>query len=151
MAIIAVGIIIYFISANRSQAPTVGTGANTTSNGTALSPATNVGVKPPTASKTTSVPAVTKDGIYIVSYLSSGFKPQTLEIKRGTTVRFTNNSTKAMRIASFDPANSQAPQSLSQPKTVGKGGVYEYTFNDAGSFGYANMNNSADRGTVTVK
>ena len=90
---------------------------------------------------------VIKNGMYIVSYENSGFQPKTLDIKPRSSVRFVNDSSKALRVASTDTTVSQT---LSQPKTVGKGGYYDYTFNDIGVYPFANMNNTADRGVVTV-
>ncbi|MFA5841970.1 MAG: cupredoxin domain-containing protein [Candidatus Paceibacterota bacterium] len=92
---------------------------------------------------------VVKDGMYIVSYENTGFNPKKLEINRGKSVRFVNNSTKAMRVG--DTTNIPAFQAFNQPKTVGKGGTYEYTFNDVGTYEYANQNNTADKGTIVVR
>lgn len=154
VAIIAIGIITYVISANKSQAPTVTTDVNNSSE-QASNTLPVAGSGKTTASKTSSVTQssvpLIKDGIYIISYKNSGFSPQSLEVKRGTAVRFINDSTKAMRIGSIGMTNSPSYQDLSQPKTVGKGSYYEYTFNDAGTFGYMNTNNSADTGSIVIK
>jgi plastocyanin len=92
---------------------------------------------------------VMKDGMYIVSYGNNGFSPASLEIDRGESVRFVNDSTKAMRVGGT--TDIPALQAFNQPKTVGQGGTYEYTFNDPGIYEYANYNNTADKGAVIVK
>ena len=107
----------------------------------------------PTASKPatgSSLPRITKDGIYIINYLPSGFVPRTLEVPIGKSVRFVNNSGKAMRISSTDTTNNPVYNAFNQSKTVGQGGIYEYTFTDKGIFGYRNLNNPVDQGVVTI-
>jgi len=100
---------------------------------------------------TSSYPSMTKDGIYIIYYKPSGFSPNVLNIVAGKSVRFINNSGKAMRIGSADNTNNPIYAAFNQPKTVGQGGIYEYTFNDRGSFSYKNLNASADQGVIVVK
>lgn len=107
---------------------------------------------PKTAPKTTAVtPSLTTEGIYVVSYKPSGFTPQTLEIATGKSVRFLNNSGKTMRIASMDTTGSPVYSALNQSKTVGQGGVYEYTFIYQGTYAYQNINYPGDQGTIVVK
>lgn len=113
-------------------------------------PAPTPAVKTPVPAKATT-PAVTADGIYLVYYNPSGFSPRTLEIPLGKSVRFVNNSGKAMRISSSDNTDSPVFAALNQSKTVGQGGVYEYTFIYKGSYSYNNINNPADQGVVIVK
>lgn len=103
----------------------------------------------PTAPKMTSV-TILKDGSYLVSYTDRGFIPATLEIKTGKSVHFVNNSNKAMSLTTTEP-NSQIYGEFNQGKTVGKGGVYDFTFLNAGSWSYMNRNNQGDRGVVMVK
>lgn len=116
---------------------------------------TTTSVKVPskaTAPKTTtpSAPAMTKDGAYIVSYTERGFVPATLEIKKGKSVHFVNNSNKAMSLTTTDP-NSQVFIELNQERSVGRGGSYDFTFLSLGSWGYMNRNNTVDKGVVMVK
>jgi plastocyanin len=96
-------------------------------------------------------PSMTADGTYVVYYGSSGFSPRLLEIPLGKSVRFVNNSGKAMRISSSDNTNSPIYAALNQSKTVGQGGIYEYTFIYKGSYSYNNINNPIDQGIVVVK
>ena len=115
-------------------------------------PATTV--RSVTPAKTTSVsvattPSITKDGSYLVSYTATGFIPPVIEIKAGKSVRFVNDSNKAMSITSQEP-NSQVYGELNQGKTVGRGGTYDFTFLTAGTWKYMNRNNSLDTGVVVV-
>lgn len=149
LIIIAAGIF-YFISAKKIQAPTVEVGGTNIAIATSTDKTTPV-VNDMKSAPAKSQPVITKNGTYIVSYESSGFKPDTIEIKRGTPVRFVNNSTKSLRVASTDTTNNPIFQAFSQPKTMGKGGIFEYTFNDVGTYYYTNQFNSAAKGTVVVK
>lgn len=99
---------------------------------------------------TTSMPAIAKDGSYLVYYTNKGFSPSPLTIKVGKSVRFVNNSSKAMSLTSTS-VDSQAQSEFNQEKTVGQGGVYDFTFMSAGTWGYMNRNNKADLGTVIVQ
>lgn len=103
-----------------------------------------------TAPKTSVTPTLTKDGSYLVSYTASGFSPRTITIKSGKSVHFVNNSNKAMSLTSTDVDN-QTHLEFNQGKTVGQGGVYDFTFMSAGTWGYMNRNNQADRGTIIVQ
>lgn len=106
-----------------------------------------------TAPKTTTTGAATilKDGSYLVTYTNTGFSPKTLTIKKGKSVHFVNNSSKAMSLTTTDTTNSQVYAEFNQGKTVGKGGSYDFTFLSSGTWGYMNRNNQVDRGTVIVQ
>lgn len=99
---------------------------------------------------TTSAPAMTKEGYYLVSYSNNGFVPGILTINVGKSVRFVNNSSKAMSLVSIDP-DSHVYGEFNQGKTVGSGGIYDFTFLTAGTWGYINRNNPSDRGTIIVQ
>ncbi len=104
---------------------------------------------PKTVPSTTPTPVI-KNGVYVINYTTSGFSPNQLEIAVGKSVRWTNNSDKAMRIFSND-TGSTVFTTLNSSKTVGKGGVYEFTFLYKGAWGYHNQNNSGDTGLIIVK
>lgn len=102
-----------------------------------------------TTKTTTTLPAMTKEGYYLISYTDKGFVPKTLEIKAGKSVRFVNNASKAMRIFADDKTSSLYNE-MNQSKTVGRGGIYDFTFVSAGTWAYHNENNVADKGVVIV-
>lgn len=86
-----------------------------------------------------------------VKYTDSGFTPNTLTIKVGTQVTFTNDSSSPMWVASNPhPVHSDLP-GFDELKGVDKGGSYTYTFQKAGSWKYHNHLNSADGGVVLVE
>lgn len=116
--------------------------------------ATTTKTAPGTATKTTTVktttsPAIAKDGAYIISYENTGFKPKTLTIQVGKSVRFINNSSKAMLIYATDQKD-RIYSSLNQSKTVGKGGIYNFMFTQTGVWSYYNYNNPTDTGIIIV-
>ncbi len=123
---------------------------------TTTSPTTATPVKKTTVTATSNTATgassvIAKDGSYLVYYTSSGFSPATLTIKKGKSVRFINTSNKAMSITTTDMTNSQVYSELNQSKTVGSGGTYDFTFLTAGTWGYTNRNNVADKGVVVVQ
>jgi plastocyanin len=72
---------------------------------------------------------------YLVSYTGS-FLPNALTIKRGETIRFTNNS------------NSTLELSLAGKHALHRAEYFEYTFTKTGTFIFSN---DSTEGTVTVK
>jgi len=96
----------------------------------------------------------------LVSYTDRGFEPATVTIKKGQTVRFTNNSSDDVWIAAssagggklyprvqdecgsstFDTCKGQRPQEF-----------WEFTFDIAGTWGYADNLHKGNTGIVVVK
>ncbi len=75
---------------------------------------------------------------YLVSYTDKGFTPKTLSVKKGETVRFTNNSGSTLQL------------SLSGATPLAHGQYFEYTFASSGASIYSD-GTPAHTGTVTVK
>ena len=108
---------------------------------------------PPKKTETTTKPAlplITKDGIYLIYYTNSGFYPLTIIIPSGTTVRFINNSDKAMKVFAKDYLFDNKYAQLNQSNTASKGETYSYVFLEKGDWNYYNNFNSEDTGTVIV-
>ncbi|OGG56009.1 hypothetical protein A2680_00545 [Candidatus Kaiserbacteria bacterium RIFCSPHIGHO2_01_FULL_55_37] len=74
---------------------------------------------------------------YLVSYTASGFAPNALSVKKGETVRFTNNTSAPLQLTLAG----------TEPPILDRGEYFEYTFATSGSFDYSDGNNA---GTVTV-
>lgn len=87
----------------------------------------------------------------VVKYTESGFAPNILTIKVGTTVTFMNETGSAMWVASAVHPTHQLLPGFDQLKSVGKGGTYDYTFVKVGTWKYHNHMNSGDTGTVVVQ
>jgi len=103
----------------------------------------------------------------LVTYTDAGFSPKTLSVKVGETVRFVNNSTHAMWVASdnhpthteYDGTNTMQHCSsgaatggtFDECKGVDPNTVYSFTFTKAGTFEYHNHMRASDTGSITVK
>ena len=99
--------------------------------------------------------AIEKGGVSAVAtssvqYGDSGFTPNTVSVKAGTTVRFSNQSSRGMWVASAVHPTHQLLPGFDQLQSVGKGGTYEYTFAKVGTWKYHNHVNATDTGTVVV-
>lgn len=85
-----------------------------------------------------------------VTYTDSGFSPNTITVKKGTTVKFVNQGSGGMRVASAVHPTHQLLPGFDQLKSVVKGGTYEYTFEKVGTWKYHNHVNVSDTGSVVV-
>lgn len=104
-----------------------------------LSDAIRVGVAPrPSVTESTTIDALaeTRGFQALVSYTDHGFEPSNISIKRGDTVRFTNNSSGALRIN----ASELAPREF-----------LEMTFDTSGTQTVTNALNAAHTGTIRVE
>ncbi|HAT68829.1 MAG: hypothetical protein A2481_04380 [Candidatus Yonathbacteria bacterium RIFOXYC2_FULL_47_9] len=104
----------------------------------------------PASGATSIAPTMTKSGAYLVSYTDSGFVPAKIEIQKGKSVHFVNNSNKAMSLTTVDP-NSQVFREFNQEGSVGRGGTYDFTFLTEGTWWYVNRNSQKELGTIIVK
>lgn len=68
---------------------------------------------------------------YLVSYSDSGFHPVTLSVKRGETVRISNNSRMPVQLS----------LSGSKIASFGRAEYFEYLFTEAGSFTFSDGTN----------
>jgi plastocyanin len=155
----------YFLLAHTTQAPVTnpvleGSGTSApleTTNpnppaDTQVSAAASVSVTPPASFAT-------------VTYTDNGFSPKTLNVAVGTTVKFVNNSSHSMWVASgvhpthtaYDGTTLQqhcegtSSTSFDECTAVGAGNTYSFTFSKAGSFNYHNHVRANDFGTIVVK
>lgn len=101
--------------------------------------------------KTTTTTTTTTQGTTKVSYTDTGFSPATVTIKAGSTVKFTNNSSQSMWVASDPHPIHNGLAGFDERASVEKGGTYSFTFSKAGTFGYHNHLNPSDTGTVIVE
>lgn len=86
-----------------------------------------------------------------VIYTDSGFSPQTVEISQGETVRFVNESSRPMWVASnVHPAHNILP-TFDQFGVSGFGESYEYTFEQSGEWKYHDHVNASEIGTIIVR
>jgi plastocyanin len=100
-------------------------------------------------------------GPVTINYTSDGFSPSTVTINSGDTVIWKNQSDRNMWVASaVHPTHTIYPEQ-SEGQCLGsafdaceatpKDSVYEFTFNETGSWKYHNHTRSAHIGTVVVE
>lgn len=85
-----------------------------------------------------------------VTYGASGFAPNSVSVKKGTAVVWTNQSQAGMWVASAIHPTHQLLPGFDQLKSVSAGGTYEYTFVKVGTWKYHNHVQAGDIGTVMV-
>ncbi len=95
----------------------------------------------------------------VVSYTDNGFEPAQTVIKRGDTVRFTNNSTGKMWVTAAANGGSVYPgssescgQSAFDTCTpLAPNEIWEFTFEKAGTWSYQNNVDAQFAGTIRVQ
>lgn len=111
--------------------------------------------KPVVSKPVTTKPVVTNTVIEIprlvVFYTDQGFSPSIREVNKGEEVTFINNSSRGMRIASFQKDNLGYYPGFSQPRTVSRGESFKFTFLEEGAWNYHNLNYENDKGIIVVK
>lgn len=114
--------------------------------------------RPPYTEEIAAQLAASKGFNHLVSYTEAGFEPQTITVRAGETVRFTNNSLGSMWVAaatemgSIYPAPGVCGQSAFDIcKEVGPGMFYEFTFEKKGTWGYHDLSEPAKTGAVVVE
>lgn len=83
-----------------------------------------------------------------VRYTDEGFAPESVTVSAGQTVRFVNESSGGMWVASNDHPTHEELEGFDQLST---GDSYEFTFTQTGEWDYHNHVNSGDEGTVVVE
>ncbi|HEX5774813.1 MAG TPA: hypothetical protein VFY28_02540 [Candidatus Paceibacterota bacterium] len=98
-----------------------------------------------------------------VTYTDNGFAPATMTLAVGDTVRFVNESSRSLWVASdahpthteYDgtalSAHCATGGSFDQCAATPTGSVYTFTFSKAGTFDYHNHARATDGGTIVVE
>lgn len=89
--------------------------------------------------------------VYTVFFTDGVFSPTNLQINRGDTVRFKNDSLFPIRVVSDPhPSHKDLPgfDSISE---IPSQGIFSYTFTQRGIFGYHNEKKPEENGTIIVK
>lgn len=97
---------------------------------------------------------------YLVSYTNQGFEPATLTIKKGQTVRFTNNSSEGLWAAATGASGKIYPagngsecgqSAFDSCSPIGAGEFWEFTFKSTGTWSYQNNVDTKMTGNITVQ
>ncbi len=103
----------------------------------------------------------------VVAYSDKGFSPATVTIAEGTTVTWTNTSSRPMWVASgnhpthtvYDGTSASdhcvngaatSATVFDECTAIPSGGSYSFTFTKVGSWSYHNHTHASDTGTVVV-
>lgn len=89
------------------------------------------------------------DGIYVVRYTDEGFVPSSIQIAKGKSIRFVNQSSKGMRIF-FEEQSQTGTKEYNQPETVGNGSTYTMSFVNGGLWVYYNSTFPTHRANILV-
>ena len=95
----------------------------------------------------------TKGGVVrqsAINYVESGFSPAAITVKKGTSVTFENQTTVGMWVASDVHPTHQLLPGFDAKKSIGKGGVYTYTFAKVGTWTFHNHASPTHVGKVVV-
>jgi plastocyanin len=94
----------------------------------------------------------------LVSYTDSGFEPQSVAVKKGDTVRFTNNSQRTLlwvagtsTAAGYPGTSACGGSSFDTCQTMQSGDFWEFTFDQAGEWHYHNNSDPTQTGVVVVE
>ncbi len=86
-----------------------------------------------------------------VTFTDNGFTPATVTIKKGETVRFTNQSSELMWVASNPHPTHTDYSEFDERTSVGAGGSYEFTFTKIGNWKYHNHKDPSGKGEIIVE
>lgn len=149
-SIVAVAVIVavvLFIN-NDATAPTNNTQEvdNTGANGTSELTENENQTPPPGPAPATDIDPQT----YTITMTDSGYAPASLEIKKGDTVTFVNNGTKANWPASAPhPTHTDYPE-FDPKKGIAVGESWSFTFDRAGTWRFHDHLNPTRFGSITV-
>ena len=92
-----------------------------------------------------------KPAAAVIEYTDSGFSSQSVTIKAGDTVTFTNNSSGGMWVASAPhPVHTDYPE-FDAKKTYNQGETYSFIFEKAGTWKFHNHLDPTKFGSITVE
>ena len=102
--------------------------------------------------------AASKGFAVLVSYTEAGFEPQQVSIKQGEAVRFTNNSSSDLWVASdattehpaYPGTSDCGGSSLDTCKVLKPHEFWEFTFGTSGTWLFQNNLDKSKTGTMTV-
>ena len=101
---------------------------------------TNTTTNPAPAPATTPTPVPQNQQAYTVNIQNNAFNPSSLQIPAGSTVKWVN----------LDPVPHEPKGNVFDSGPLNLNGVFEHTFNQAGTYNYACAIHPSMQGTITV-
>ena len=141
--IVAFILIVYFVGLPGKK-------SSTSSDDGANFSTTTQDVQPKTTTKTPSSSYINKQGYYVIQYTNSGFMPKTIQVPKGKSIKFVNNSSRGMRIFTDSKTSDQWFVELNQPTTVSKGAEYTLTVPSSGLWNYYNQTYPSHSASIIV-
>lgn len=89
--------------------------------------------------------------VIVIKYNDSGFVPENIEVSAGQVVRFVNESTENMWVASDNHPTHRIMPEFDHKEAVPAGESYEFAFTKVGEWAYHNHVKPSAVGTVVVK
>jgi plastocyanin len=89
--------------------------------------------------------------VTIINLTDKGFVPNVVQVARGESIRFVNQTNGSMRISSEYFEDTPLVKSFEQEKTVGKGGTFQLSVSEAGVWSYHNLDSEGVSGVVYVQ
>jgi plastocyanin len=87
-----------------------------------------------------------------VGITTDGFVPQTIRIKKGSMITWTNNDAQAHQTASDPYPTNDAQTVINSKEALSRGDSYTATFENTGTFTYHDeMNPTGFKGTIVVE
>lgn len=106
---------------------------------------------PTTVTNPASSAPIAPVSVKIVTLNDSGFSPASTEVKAGETVKFINDGSGKMWVASAPHPTHTNYSEFDEKAGVDNGGSYEFIFLKTGSWKYHNHLNPSQFGTIVVK
>ncbi len=97
---------------------------------------------------------------YLVSYTDNGFEPSDITIRKGETIRFTNNSSHKLWVAAHADEdaglypggiNECGQSAFDMCRSIGRGEFWEFTFAETGAWSFHNMEDVRMKGMIRVE
>ena len=156
LLVIAVVVLIFFLALLSGWSPLAMQHAST-----AVSQ-TSARIPPPAPALTASemIAAQSPKGFQLlISYVNTGFEPKTTTVHAGDTVRFTNNSTEALWVASVGTGGSQiypgtstcGGSAFDSCGPLQPGQYWQLTFTKKGTWKFLNNLDKSNAGVITVQ
>ena len=143
---------IYFaVKKSPAQAPTIQEQAQTQSSSLEMTASGMEGMTEEEMVNHEQAPVGTEVAKHIVNYTDKGVSPSSLEIKLGETVKFANNSSGGMWVASGPHPSHTAYPEFDPKRNIPSGEIYEFTFTKIGEWKYHNHTKAGMYGTIIVK
>ncbi|MBI2620732.1 cupredoxin domain-containing protein [candidate division WWE3 bacterium] len=95
--------------------------------------------------------AVLSEPVVTIVYTEDGFSPNVVTVKKGDKVRWVNESSAMMWVASAVHPTHQLYPEFDQRETVDRGGVYEFAFDKIGDWKYHSHTNPSITAAVIVE